>query len=1049
MAPRYAAAILWLPRTPRKARGNICTARLRAPFGTVIEDFHHRQHRDHRGCAAENFPGGPKKTGEVRPYVQAIFDMSKTLGNYSFLPWLRLGLANEIVSGASDDGRAVINVKLALEGVAVSGGGTVAPPPVEHKVALFGPGDIQGVERRAVVRTEPRDWSTNFESNYLPAIEFYDEDFPWRYTPAAPDDKGRLLPWLALLVLEEKEISPEFTDGKDMTGKPLPYIQVANRDVFPDPAQMWAWAHVHANRSLASPAGEIVSTDMGQVLPKLQGVLAENADLALSRVLSPRKLEANKAYHAFLIPAFESGRRTGLGLPHDGSIPPTTSAWAGTGALDVPYYYRWFFHTSARGDFESLVRLLKPRPADHRVGRRDIDVQHPGMKIRGVRSELGGILKLGGALQVPLDPEVLTPEQLAELKKYDEWAKPYPQDIQKDIAAVVNLADDYAELAVEEANRKRGIFDPEKPTEGDPDPVVTPPLYGMWHALAKRVLTERSGAPIAPNDNWLHELNLDPRWRVAAGFGTRVVQDQQEKYMDAAWQQIGAVLEGNRRIRLGQAACGVSTAWFDGEVKKLKDENQQKGLQLAGPVNARMTFAGETIHSYYTGTLVPPTMTCGGLRRVMRPRGRLARGLPFNVDGKVSDVFRLLNEGRISPAPTREPNVPKQKPVDLTIIERVIDNQLHPDVTIPKRVQSAVRLPERIKQEIRRPGDNGFAGDAGLAGFIFVGDSFVEAMVYPQFDTPMYEPLKNISSELFLPNVELIPDNSITLLEPNRQFIEAYMAGLNHEFARELLWREYPTDQRGSYFRQFWGVSSTFNDRGDPDDPAWKNQLRDITALDRWDKASKLGSHKTRSASNELVLVIRGEVLKRYPTAVVYAHHAMWQPKSKSDPTPDRSKPRLLEPLTDLEEARPPREKVLTPMYEAKIDPDIYCFGFDLSLEKARGTDAEPGWYFVLKERPGEPRFGLDIDRADDLEVWNDLSWADMPRGAFLKIDNLSRGLRPVPPPVPTVKTDQRAEDDKIAWSADMTAADLAYILFQTPVLVGVHASEMLPPKKP
>ena len=30
------------------------------------------------------------------------------------------------------------------------------------------------------------------------------------------------------------------------------------------------------------------------------------------------------------------------------------------------------------------------------------------------------------------------------------------------------------------------------------------------------------------------------------------------------------------------------------------------------------------------------------------------------------------------------------------------------------------------------------------------------------------------------------------------------MVGLNHEFARKLLWREYPTDQRGSYFRQFW-----------------------------------------------------------------------------------------------------------------------------------------------------------------------------------------------------------------------------------------------------
>ena len=33
------------------------------------------------------------------------------------------------------------------------------------------------------------------------------------------------------------------------------------------------------------------------------------------------------------------------------------------------------------------------------------------------------------------------------------------------------------------------------------------------------------------------------------------------------------------------------------------------------------------------------------------------------------------------------------------------------------------------------------------------------------------------------------------------------MVGLNHEMARELLWREYPTDQRGSYFRQFWDTA--------------------------------------------------------------------------------------------------------------------------------------------------------------------------------------------------------------------------------------------------
>ena len=94
----------------------------------------------------------------------------------------------------------------------------------------------------------------------------------------------------------------------------------------------------------------------------------------------------------------------------------------------------------------------------------------------------------------------------------------------------------------------------------------------------------------------------------------------------------------------------------------------------------------------------------------------------------------------------------------------------------------------------------------------------------------MYKPLADISSELFLPNINLIEPNSITLLETNQRFIEAYMVGLNHEFARELLWREYPTDQRGSYFRQFWDVRRSL-DRAGADPGALRERLRDIPPL--------------------------------------------------------------------------------------------------------------------------------------------------------------------------------------------------------------------------
>ena len=262
-----------------------------------------------------------------------------------------------------------------------------------------------------------------------------------------------------------------------------------------------------------------------------------------------------------------------------------------------------------------------------------------------------------------------------------------------------------------------------------------------------------------------------------------------------------------------------------------------------------------------------------------------------------------------------------------------------------------------------------------------IGEGFVEPMAYPVIDAPMYEPLKNLSSELFLPNINLIEPNSVTLLETNQPFIESYMVGLNHEFARELLWREYPTDQRGSTFRQFWDVRSFY--APDADAEALREKLRDIRPLHRWTRESALGDHDNReegtAKEDELVLVIRGELLKRYPTAVIYAHRACWQrtddgtaadrakdPCSRSGAI-DNSKERRLAPLTAEEQGAPPRSKVLTPLFEARIDPDIYFLGFDLTAENARGgsgehPDDDPGWFFVIKERPGEPRFGLDAE---------------------------------------------------------------------------------------
>ena len=112
--------------------------------------------------------------------------MSDILATYSFLPWLRQGISNNIIKDDGDTSvklRASINIKLTVSPTRVDGS-TDVDQFVENDIELYGPGDIVGIDAKAIIKTEPHNYITNFEPNYLPYIDFYEEDFPWRYTPA-------------------------------------------------------------------------------------------------------------------------------------------------------------------------------------------------------------------------------------------------------------------------------------------------------------------------------------------------------------------------------------------------------------------------------------------------------------------------------------------------------------------------------------------------------------------------------------------------------------------------------------------------------------------------------------------------------------------------------------------------------------------------------------------------------------------------------------------------------------------------------------------------
>ena len=1052
------------------------------------------------------------------------------IATYSFLPWLREGIANQIVGQSGS--RATIPIDITLNADRV-GGGTETRPPISKEIQLYGPGDIVGLDQKAIIKVEPRNWITNFEPNYLPFIDFYDEGLPWRYSPMPNPTDHRLIPWLALIILQENE----FEEGKNIKDKPLSYISLTGEAGMPDENQLWAWAHVHVNKDIIGD--EIRSTQTGDISSALESVLQTNPDLSYSRILCPRRLEDKTVYHAFLVPSFESGRLAGLGLNPE-AVAFDQLAWNSTSIApghQLPYYHRWQFRTGTIGDFEYLVRLLEPKPVDSRVGLRDMDVQRPGANLPGIQDtpttpeadKLNGILKLGGALRVP--DAFYNAQELAEVNKYRKWADPknptkYPHKFQENLAAFINLTDSYEVEDALTTNTNSNIDeevsanDPEKEYDikKNPDPLITAPLYGRWHALTQRLLKQRDNSTdVSPNNNWVHELNLDPRWRVAAGIGTKIVQENQEDYMKAAWEQVGEIIEANKRIKHAQLAKIVSNMWYQRQLNLIKDKKMDKWLSLTAPVHRRVISEGLTVHYQKMESRLTLASTSIKMRQLTRPRGKFINRIAFTEKENRDNLIERINEGKVSAAPPKLPPEGIQTPEDISeaarpenapdFIQKLLENNpwlkwlplilaimiiivllfIFPigyvlgigavlvgagiylyrllnkwtgQIDNANSIREENQTPESVKDlpkspdfRISDPEDN-FTPTLGgvdseeairfktaleetntllqndrklgqrkkrnpldlknvnktvfdklnpsisIPRWVFNGvvippfisvqfkERFKEAMAYPKFDLPMYKPLADSSSELFLPNINFIEQNSISILETNQKFIESYMVGLNHEFARELMWREYFTDQRGSYFRQFWDVSGYMDtqpitvaaltgrykailddrnmpdlqpyydrlkDTSDPKDDEFmreahenilKEELRDIKPLHYWSKFSDLGDHDNREAEDdneeEVVLVIRGELLKKYPTAVIYAHKAVWkdengEPVLSSDQTIDRTRERDLAPIPEGQEDNPPTDLIKSPLYEAKVDPDIYFFGFDLTVCEAKG----------------------------------------------------------------------------------------------------------------
>jgi hypothetical protein len=974
---------------------------------------------------------------------------------YRFLPWVRQGFASAIPPGSgASGGHATLPVKVSVRK------GDKVSEDVAVTLRFYGPGDVLGIDPKQIIRTDPRPGTSEFEPNYLAAIEFDLPDYPWLFSPDLSGNRMR--PWLCLVVVRRDRGTI-----KSDPRRPLPWLELdptVAASELPDLSESWAWAHA-----------QLVGTSVS-----VPAALAGPPERTLSRLLSPRRLEPSTAYVACLVPAFEAGRQAGLGLPVTAAA---ESAWppygaAGATTFELPVYYHWEFATSVAGDFETLARRLQGVELPDHIGTRPLDVSDPGFGLPQLDiAAPGAVLDLEGVLCSPA-----------------LQSGPWPDGPKHDFQV-----------------RMRQLLAP------GPDTVVGPPLYGGIEA----------GVDAPPADGaaplWLGELNLDPRYRVAAGLGAEVVSELQEQLVASAWDQAGALEQVNALLRNAQLSRAVGGAVQE---KRLQPLDPPAVVRVTQPLHGRVRIGtdglperGTTLHGSVQASVFPESALSQPFRRVVRPSGPVGRRLGDESRSRVAALTDQLAAGEavvpIEPArgAVAFDDVGGQKLHDVKANVpgakgwRVVAGQdgYYPDSTLapdetpaeppadkalegPAVAVMAIPLPSPngggsdgyddlpddtgetawlrrrrlsgINTRFRdaavaladyvappptpaaapladgtvdlgavartlRSGAGPLAPDATVPGEVLPRvpppppaptppagapppDPLVARPTAPSFPQAMAEPLRRIAPDLLLPGADEVPPDSAGVLVGNARFIEAYMVGLNTALARELMWRGLPTDLRATFFQWFWDVRGRAGGAA-----AAQEQIPRIA--DEWDGTKPLGGNARHvGGPGMLVLVVRAELLRRYPTTPIYAVQGATRSTLGA--------------------------KELQPEFRGNLPPDLVYVGFDLDVRDACG---DPGWFFVFQEQPTAPRFGFD-EAPDPPRIggvpssWSDLDWSELPRDA-----GVYKTMSHAPVASQLLNPGLRGRTlGGTTWGAD--SAQIAAITLQQPVRVAIHASRMV-----
>lgn len=1091
---------------------------------------------------------------------------------FSFLPWLRYGLGNQITEEDSLGGNLPASpvldrpeVQVAFDIEASKKGATAPSNPsntISKTVKIQGPGDVLGIDPKMVIRTNPKKGVENFEIENLAYVEFFEEDLPWRFTPAKPKN-NKLRPWMSLIVLKEDEFEV-IAHGNQQ----LPYLKIKPEvdlsQVFGSERDTWAFAHVHVFEKLQSSNPS--ST-------QLQAELQKSPNAAIARIICPRRLEENIRYQAFLIPTFETGRLAGL-KQDTRSTPAQLSSWntasfSSNHHRDFPFYFNWTFKTGAEGTFESLARKLKVVGSEDIAPVRLADIQDIGYDIEV--DDKFSTIQIEGALKTPgfqIDP-------------WPHGGNTSERNALKDkVQKIINLNEDLQasnnEGLLGESNKS--IFYTQDFVE---DPIITPPLYGKWHALKNKVDKNMN--------DWVDEVNLHPSYRAAAGLGTRTVMKHQEYFMELAWEQIGQINEANQKIIENELMRTTAKSIFEKSLNKMSEMSllstsantlKQVKVEKSAALSAAQSIKNSKIpNSLSSGNFIKvannftPTAVMSGdgtdgaheiltnvtlqranssetvaglspitpapakkepliavsAEKVIHSLNFLLNSMPKteielvaeaveemignvspfnlkNVKDKLFEKFPQSSHPRIAnivngfeaihllqaenqqslvftyatqflTGSTPPPNIVAEITVESSVFKnhisnsfneaefssiRFISQQVTADPTsvmffskflvvqqqfsfvetfqntllnnvsfkqahFTPKILPALQLEDfssKLKNRLS-PAKNFLRK---LNSEIKGNHQNLEKpiMAYPRFPFPVYNFLEEISHEYIVPNISQVPVDSILLMEVNQKFIESYILGMNHEMSRELLWREFPTDLRGSYFRHFWEYDNNpfaiVDENLPPEEfmealKTFQDSNADVKELHLWKNSGAGGTLRKLGENGRsglgIVLLVKGDLFRKYPNTLVYA-----QKGTKSG--------------NNIVLSEYNASSASWPVIKGHMEPDIYFFGFDLSVAQVKSGD---GYFFVFREIPGQVSFGLDAfsSPAPSLSSWNNFNWAHM--GADPKQVKIYQN--------PKTLTGSPPAGEPI-WNLDSNAADIASILYQSPILFAKHANNLL-----